>query len=128
MYRHDQSRSFISASRKTRKRGCSSSNSSCSSSLVHGYRFKKAVLVSTPMWKHSPKFNDVGDDGVERPVSARKLAATLWGLNEEVDEARSKESRRRSCGGGGGSSFPPHLSDPSHSPNSEVKLFDKMLD
>lgn len=66
------------------------------------------------------------------PVSARKLAATLWEMNEVpsprvkegVDErrlrkeikAREKERVARSLHSG---SLPPHLSDPSHSPVSE---------
>lgn len=67
------------------------------------------------------------------PVSARKLAATLWEMNEmpspkmkEVvgseerrlrKEARARERAMRSVHSG---SLPPHLSDPSHSPVSEV--------
>ncbi|OAY40815.1 uncharacterized protein At5g41620 [Manihot esculenta] len=66
------------------------------------------------------------------PVSARKLAATLWEMNEmpspkmkEVvgseerrlrKEARARERAMRSVHSG---SLPPHLSDPSHSPVSE---------
>uniref|UniRef100_A0A7N0V6T2 Uncharacterized protein n=1 Tax=Kalanchoe fedtschenkoi TaxID=63787 RepID=A0A7N0V6T2_KALFE len=126
MHRHDPGRSvqsFIAASRKTRKRGCSS-DSSCSSSVVHGYKFKKAVVARTPFWKHSPRYAPAEEaeawtGRVSRPVSARKLAATLWGMNElpsPSEMARrggSKEKRGLSP------FFPPHLSDPSHSPNSE---------
>ncbi|KAE9590807.1 hypothetical protein Lal_00023410 [Lupinus albus] len=73
------------------------------------------------------------------PVSARKLAATLWEMNEipspsmkemreegigmmmkkkkkKKKEVRGKERVVRSIRSG---SFPPHLSDPSHSPVSE---------
>ncbi|CAM8968081.1 unnamed protein product [Rhodiola kirilowii] len=111
MPRHDQSRS--AASRKTRKRGCSSS-SSCSSSLVHGYRFKKAVVVSTPLWKTAAPVEEVWD--VVRPVSARKLAATLWGMPSPSSAARRGVSKEKTSSR---SSYPPHLSDPSHSPNSQ---------
>ena len=69
------------------------------------------------------------------PVSARKLAATLWEMNEmptpKMKEVVGLEERRlrkegrsrdrvmatRSVHSG---SLPPHLSDPSHSPVSEV--------
>ncbi|KAL3536066.1 hypothetical protein ACH5RR_004527 [Cinchona calisaya] len=140
---------------KIRKRGCSTSSSS--SSKVHSYRFKRAILVgkkarggiglggsrsSTPVpsWKmtplksaieNSPKYSQksYGGGGRSGPVSARRLAATLWELNEmpspkmsenlEVEEKKrnkklmmlKKEKLR--------SSVPPHLSDPSHSPVSE---------
>ncbi|KAL6141687.1 hypothetical protein ACLB2K_059975 [Fragaria x ananassa] len=143
---------------KIRKRGCSSSASS-SSSIIQNYRFKRAILVgkrggsSTPVptWKlmssrspasalrggmESPKYAASQKGGVSKgkqsprpPVSARKLAATLWEMNdvpsprakEEVDErrmrkdirAREKERVARSLRSG---SLPPHLSDPSHSP------------
>lgn len=77
----------------------------------------------------------------QQPVSARKLAATLWEMNEMPSpklrentgggyderrirrEARARERERervtRSLHSG---SLPPHLSDPSHSPVSEVSL------
>ncbi|KAL2900106.1 hypothetical protein RDABS01_025188 [Bienertia sinuspersici] len=62
------------------------------------------------------------------PVSARKLAATLWEMNEvpspnnrKDDHNSLREKRRdkvrRSRNNSG--SLPPHLSDPSHSPVSE---------
>lgn len=143
---------------KIRKRGCSSSASS-SSSIIQNYRFKRAILVgkrggsSTPVptWKlmssrspasalramESPKSQNGGVPKAKKsprpPVSARKLAATLWEMNEVpsprvkegVDErrlrkeikAREKERVARSLRSG---SLPPHLSDPSHSPVSEV--------
>lgn len=65
----------------------------------------------------------------QAPVSARKLAATLWEMNEfpstrlkEDDrisrkEMKGREKTNRSVHSG---SLPPHLSDPSHSPVSEV--------
>lgn len=137
---------------KIRKRGCSTSSSS--SSKVHSYRFKRAILVgkkarggiglggsrsSTPVpsWKitplksaiDSPKFSQKSNGGGRsRPVSARRLAATLWEMNEmpspklsenlEEEKKRNKKlmmlkkEKLRS-------SVPPHLSDPSHSPVSE---------
>lgn len=138
---------------KIRKRGCSSSASS-SSSMIHNYRFKRAILVGkrcgsttpVPTWKlmralDSPKYppsSHTAGGGNNKPkhhqppVSARKLAATLWEMNEipspSVKEAREEGSRlkkelrakervARSMRSG---SFPPHLSDPSHSPVSEV--------
>ncbi|KAK4607878.1 hypothetical protein RGQ29_001623 [Quercus rubra] len=85
---------------KIRKRGCSSSSSS---SLVRRYRFKRAILVgkrggsSTPFptWKTSARspslamenaeFSKVptsSSKGKQVSLSARKLAATLWEINE----------------------------------------------
>nr|XP_025605365.1 uncharacterized protein LOC112696736 isoform X2 [Arachis hypogaea] len=145
---------------KIRKRGCSSSASS-SSSVLHNYRFKRAILVGkrggsttpVPTWKllasrspaastfralDSPKYppSQAGGGGVkakQAPVSARKLAATLWEMNEipspsvrEMQqgdsklkkELRAREKIARSMRSG---SLPPHLSDPSHSPVSEIE-------
>lgn len=136
---------LIHESCKIRKRGCSSSSST--SSKVHNYRFKRAILVgktrrgvgsrsSTPVptWKttssvprggavESPKY----ESSKSRPVSARKLAATLWEMNEmpspkvmeEKKLLKGREKMRSVFSG----SLPPHLSDPSHSPVSEVSLF-----
>ncbi|XP_076905441.1 uncharacterized protein LOC143561201 [Bidens hawaiensis] len=95
---------------KIRKRGCSSSPSS--------YRFKRPIMVgktrvgggsrsttSAPSWRMTPSKHD----GVELPthdsaggrsgpvssqVSARKLAATLWEMNE-MPSPRNLETRRR---------------------------------
>ncbi|KAG5055731.1 hypothetical protein JHK85_008241 [Glycine max] len=130
---------------KIRKRGCSSSASS-SSSVLHNYRFKRTILVgkrggsSTPVptWKlmssrsplralASPKYppSQTGNKPRQAPVSARKLAATLWEMNEipspspsvrSKKELRTRERVPRSMRSG---SLPPHLSDPSHSPVSE---------
>ncbi|XAR64745.1 hypothetical protein NMG60_11008553 [Bertholletia excelsa] len=148
---------LIPGSCKIRKRGCSSSSSS--SSVVQNYRFKRAILVgksrgsrsSTPAstWRitaalraaapaaESPKYapSQSGGGGRSRPVSARKLAATLWEMNEipsprvveDHEERRSvrreREMRSRDRMGAARSvhsgSLPPHLSDPSHSPVSE---------
>lgn len=141
---------------KVRKRGCSSSASS-SSSIIQNYRLKKAVLVGkrggsgtpVPTWRlvssrspsvalravESPKYAGSlsGKSKLQAPVSARKLAATLWEMNEIPSprmkdglverrlkkEARGREKIHRSTHSG---SLPPHLSDPSHSPVSEVSL------
>uniref|UniRef100_A0A6N2KEZ9 Uncharacterized protein n=1 Tax=Salix viminalis TaxID=40686 RepID=A0A6N2KEZ9_SALVM len=135
---------------KIRKRGCSSSASS-SSSVIQNYRFKRAILVgkrggsSTPVptWKlmgkrtpsstlrameSSPKSLNGKGKQQHVPVSARKLAATLWEMNEipspkmeeMVEERRSrKEGRGRERRSVHSGSLPPHLSDPSHSPVSE---------
>ncbi|XWS66616.1 hypothetical protein CRYUN_Cryun05aG0215400 [Craigia yunnanensis] len=71
-----------------------------------------------------------GQGQVQQPVSARKLAATLWEINEipsprikegnEERRRRKKEGRERAAARSVHSgSLPPHLSDPSHSPVSE---------
>lgn len=144
---------------KIRKRGCSSSASSSSSVINHNYRFKRAILVGkrgggsttpVPTWKllssrspasamrilESPRYppppSQSGSKSKQAPVSARKLAATLWEMNEipspsvkEMSDhvkmkkevkAKDRVSTARSIRSG---SLPPHLSDPSHSPPSE---------
>ncbi|KAJ7976176.1 Golgin family A protein [Quillaja saponaria] len=148
-----QNRSMDLIPGKIRKRGCSSSASS-SSSILQNYRFKRAIVVgkrggsSTPVptWKlmssrspasalrsmESPKYqpSQSGSKAKQAPVSARKLAATLWEMNEipspsikhGLDERRlKKEIRARDRSGRSmhSGSLPPHLSDPSHSPVSE---------
>ncbi|XP_022982908.1 uncharacterized protein At5g41620-like [Cucurbita maxima] len=126
---------------KIRKRGCSSSASS-SSSILQNYRFKRAILVGKRTGSRSPASafpstesptHELHQCGSARskqaPVSARKLAATLWEMNElpltTVKEGHERKSRKemkaiekttRSIHSG---SLPPHLSDPSHSPVSE---------
>ncbi|CAH9063645.1 unnamed protein product [Cuscuta europaea] len=133
---------------KVRKRGCSSSSSA--SSRVQHYRLKRAIVVgkvrhglggsrsSTPVpsWKTSPLQRTVVDPassspqlGTSRPVSARKLAATLWEMNEvpspKVYEELEKRRKKKQQPGRSGpdsvvsDSLPPHLCDPSHSPVSE---------
>ncbi|KAF2307684.1 hypothetical protein GH714_030796 [Hevea brasiliensis] len=147
---------------KIRKRGCSSSASSSSSiiqnyrfkrAILVGKRGGSSTPV--PTWKlmgtartpssalravDSPKYAASQNGGVVKgklqqqaaPVSARKLAATLWEMNEmpspKMKEvvaseerrlrkgARARERANRSVHSG---SLPPHLSDPSHSPVSE---------
>lgn len=79
----------------------------------------------------SPKYppSQAGSKVRQAPVSARKLAATLWEMNEipspSVKEMRDhtkmkKEIRVSNAKSIRSGSFPPHLSDPSHSPPSEV--------
>ncbi|KAI8015335.1 putative LRR receptor-like serine/threonine-protein kinase RFK1 [Camellia lanceoleosa] len=129
---------LIPGSCKIRKRGCSSSSSS--SSVLQNYRFKRAILVgkprgsgsSTPVpsWRataaalDSPKYApSQSGGGRSRPVSARKLAATLWEMNEvpsprvgdnlEEKKAIKREMRVRERMGVPKSvhsgSLPPHL-------------------
>ncbi|XP_022746835.1 uncharacterized protein At5g41620-like isoform X1 [Durio zibethinus] len=75
------------------------------------------------------KLKGQGQGQQQQPVSARKLAATLWEMNEIPsprikeggEESRRRKERRergaaRSVHSG---SLPRHLSDPSHSPVSE---------
>ncbi|MED6169192.1 hypothetical protein PIB30_019305 [Stylosanthes scabra] len=73
-----------------RKRGCSFSsttNSSSSSSLVGRYPFKRAILVGKTRTTRSPSMaahllhGEPSKEG-ELYVSARKLAATLWEIND----------------------------------------------
>ncbi|GMP48704.1 hypothetical protein CsSME_00015970 [Camellia sinensis var. sinensis] len=143
---------LIPGSCKIQKRGCSSSSSL--SSVLQNYRFKRAISVgkprgsrsSTPVpsWRtmaaalDSPKYApSQSGGGRSRPVSARKLAATLWEMNEvpsprvgdnlEEKKAVKREMRVRERMGVPRSvhsgSLPPHLSDPSHNPISEVGFF-----
>ncbi|CAN6470499.1 unnamed protein product [Victoria cruziana] len=136
---------------KIRKRGCSSSSSA--SSILTNQRLKRAILVgrrggsSTPVptWKmssrsrspvafvDSPLSQNVARKAKQGPVSARKLAATLWEMNEiphaerlrevnpdkKLQKGRSSLSSRdrRSVVSG---SLPRRLSDPPHSPVSET--------
>ena len=127
---------------KIRKRGCSSSASS-SSSILQNYKFKRAILVGKRTGSRSPasafpstespnyELHQCGSArSKQATVSARKLAATLWEMNElpltTVKEDHERKSRKemkaiekttRSIHSG---CLPPHLSDPSHSPVSEV--------
>lgn len=143
---------------KVRKRGCSSSSSS--STILHNSRFKRAILVGkrgcstttpAPTWKmssrspvstmvralESPKYPPLAGGGHAKqgPISARKLAATLWEMNEvpsprvreeggEEEKTVFKKERvrrdRHADGSVRSGSLPPHLSDPSHSPVSLV--------
>ncbi|KAK4725175.1 hypothetical protein R3W88_027954 [Solanum pinnatisectum] len=140
---------------KIRKRGCSSSSSA--SSKVYNYRFKRAILVgksrnglglrgsrsSTPVpsWRATPLRNVVESPkqslggGISQPVSARKLAATLWEMNEMPSPRMTEEDLEKKKkmmmmkkekiraghmnSGSVSGSLPPHLCDPSHSPVSE---------
>ncbi|XP_051132036.1 uncharacterized protein LOC127252072 [Andrographis paniculata] len=155
---------------KIRKRGCSSSSSS--SSRIHN---KRAILrgknraglgialgrsrsgTPAPAWRttplrsavDSPKHSQSGKS--TRPVSARRLAATLWEMNEMPSPAKMSESnlelmkhlQKKKNGnhkmvskkeklqpgwglhissGSGSGHLPPHLSDPSYSPSVSEKL------
>ncbi|KAL6966814.1 hypothetical protein U1Q18_032608 [Sarracenia purpurea var. burkii] len=128
---------------KIRKRGCSPSSSS---SLVRNYRLKRAILVrkrgvsSTPVptWKmgsRSPPTALQNAKTMKYPpcknlsVSARKLAATLWEINE-VSSARAEEnwvgrseaevkSRQRIAMASKAVSVVPHSRDPTHGPAAE---------
>uniref|UniRef100_A0A5B6ZCH5 Uncharacterized protein n=1 Tax=Davidia involucrata TaxID=16924 RepID=A0A5B6ZCH5_DAVIN len=118
---------------KVRKRGCSSSSSS---SLVQNYRLKRALLVgkrggsSTPVptWMLGSRPPSCalksGESVKEVSVSARKLAATLWEINEvhspPLNENKIQmRSRERIVKSSKFCSMQSHLSDPSHSPGSE---------
>lgn len=145
---------------KIRKRGCSSSASSSSSIMQNYRFKRAILVGSkrggsstpVPTWKlmmrspsmasmlramESPRYAGSqsgsklkGQQQQQQPVSARKLAATLWEMNEipsprrkegnverrKMKEGREKGAAARSVHSG---SLPPHLSDPSHSPVSE---------
>ncbi|XP_019187233.1 PREDICTED: uncharacterized protein LOC109181778 [Ipomoea nil] len=113
---------------KVRKRGCSSPSSA--SSIVHSYRFKRAIVVGkgrhglgrsrsntpVPTWRTTPFLRAAGESpGTSRPISARKLAATLWEMNELPSNKKTmmmmKKEKMRPASS--------HLCDPSHSPVSE---------
>ncbi|KAL5700522.1 hypothetical protein ACHQM5_025954 [Ranunculus cassubicifolius] len=134
---------------KIRKRGCSSSSSP--SSLLQNYRFKRALLINkrggsstpVPIWRltsRSPSASVLrmpespingacvvdGKKVKQPPVSARKLAASLWEMNQmnnngflEEKDFVKKESKSRDRRSVQSSYVPRHLSDPSHSPVSE---------
>lgn len=67
--------------------------------------------------QHHSKDDGAGGKGKEpMSVSARKLAATLWEINE-VPELEGRDSKTRE------EVIPSNLPDPPHSPISEVGLF-----
>lgn len=150
---------------KIRKRNCSSSSSS---SLARRYRFKRAILVGkkggsttpVPLWKtsttSSPSMENTTqhllyssasglpskDKEKEVSVSARKLAASLWEINDlhpsrvkkdfEVEQMRScKEtqttmrSREKAKSFSRSGLLRPLMSDPCNSPISEVNFYEK---
>ena len=150
---------------KIRKRNCSSSSSS---SLARRYRFKRAILAGkkggsttpVPLWKtstnSSPSMENTTqhllyssasglpskDKEKEVSVSARKLAASLWEINDlhpsrvkkefEVEQMRScKETSNRSREKAKSLSrsglLRPLMSDPCNSPISEVKFYEKKV-
>lgn len=126
---------------KIRKRGCSSSSSS---SLVQKYRVKRAILVGkkagsttpVPTWKTAAKSNALAlsrpellnpsptpphitntSESKEVSVSARKLAATLWEINQIPSPIPKPETKTRAKKLAKISPIlPPNLSDPSSSP------------
>lgn len=138
---------------KIRKRGCSTSSSS--SSKVHNYRFKRTILVGkkarggiglggsrsctpVPTWKmtplrsavDSPRYSQKSNGGGRSgPVSARRLAATLWEMNEiptptmseNLGDKKKNKNQLLLKKEKSRSSVPSHLSDPSHSPISEIE-------
>lgn len=142
---------------KIRKRGCSSSSSASSKVYNYRFKRAILVGKSrngpglrsglglrgsrsstpVPSWRATPLRNvvestkqslGVGGGGVSQPVSARKLAATLWEMNEmpspKLAEGLGKKMIKKEklrAGHMGSGSLPPHLCDPSHSPVSEVK-------
>ncbi|KAK7257601.1 hypothetical protein RIF29_31682 [Crotalaria pallida] len=152
LLKDDNNNNNYNHNKNIRKRGSSSSSSS---SLVRRYRFKRAILVGKkggsstpvmiPMWKnktttsppsmdHQHSTRPLQDKEVSA-VSARKLAATLWEINDlppsrakkdfEVEQMRScKETMTRSREKNvslsrSGLLRPPVSADPSHSPASE---------
>lgn len=123
---------FVNGTSKIRKRV--SSSSSASSTLLQSYHFKRSIMVGKrggsttppPNWRMNPESPSVSSKISESsrhqgPVSARKLANALWELNkvpspkfsEALSTRRSKKMPK---------SLPHWLSDPSHSPDSEVGL------
>ncbi|KAI3989524.1 hypothetical protein MKX01_035286 [Papaver californicum] len=141
MLRHKHNTSIEGAIQgKIRKRGCSSStSSSSSSSVIQNYRFKRALLVGkrgsrggsnttpVPTWRidNSSRSNyRIVTPNSNKQVSARKLVATLWQMNE-VPSPRMKEildckkESRSSTRDRGGNRVYSVLSDPSHSPVSD---------
>ncbi|KAI4322453.1 hypothetical protein L6164_022147 [Bauhinia variegata] len=152
---HNLERGLNEKQNKIRKRGCSSSSSS---SLVRRYRFKRAILVGkkggsttpVPMWKtrtSSPSMamhkhaaqltKPLPSSGVtpkekELSLSARKLAATLWEINDlppsrvkkdfEAQQMRSKKeisARQKAVSLSRSGLLRPHELDPPFSPTSE---------
>lgn len=86
---------------KIRKRGCSSSSSS--SSRIHHYRLNKRAIVvgrsrarsGTPAPPRSAVDSPSCSTRSAQPVSARRLAATLWEMNEIPSPADSEAATQR---------------------------------
>ncbi|KAK1320026.1 hypothetical protein QJS10_CPB04g00050 [Acorus calamus] len=149
MPRHNRSVSgLLGEPCKVRKRGCSSTSSS--SSVLQNYKLKRAILVGrkggsstpVPVWKMSVsspppaaatelKLDCSLNHMLLKPnkakhapvVSARKLAATLWEMNEAVSPCMEESVRgrrgKRSSKAIHLNPLPRRLSDPSHSPASK---------
>lgn len=88
--------------------------------------FRVAAASDSPRYTPPPP---TGISGKSRPpqlpVSARKLAATLWELNEVPSPAMSERRLRRDHRGRSSvhsGSLPPHLTDPSHSPPDSERM------
>lgn len=93
----------------------------------------RGMITGSPKYPPPPPSSS-SQQNPKQAVSARKLAATLWEMNEmpspqprvleRVDEKRvmKKEGKGREKvpARANSGSLPPHLSDPSHSPVSEV--------
>ncbi|KAL8517722.1 hypothetical protein ACS0TY_015813 [Phlomoides rotata] len=141
---------------KIRKRGCSSSSSS--SSRIYSYRLnKRAILVGknragvgiglgrsrsntpVPTWRttavDSPKYPQSVKSG--RPISARRLGATLWEMNEmsetNLEQVMMMKQQHKKNGSSRmgfnfkgdrmhSGSLPPQLLDPPHSPTVSEKM------
>ncbi|KAL1298822.1 hypothetical protein HN51_043113 [Arachis hypogaea] len=113
-----------------RKRACSFSsttNSSSSSSLVGSYPFKRAILVRKTRKTRSPSMaahllHGVPSKERELYMSARKLAATLWEINDlppsrvekELESEPIKAIKDKSVGLLRSGLLKPRISDPSY--------------
>ncbi|XP_054817245.1 uncharacterized protein LOC129316889 isoform X1 [Prosopis cineraria] len=116
---------------KIRKRGSSSSSSS---SLVRKYRFKRAILV--PMWNTRTKSPSMATQlakplsssvisGKEKDLSVfgRKLAATLWEINDlptsrakkDIGEEKVRSKKKEMWKQKAADSSKPNMSDSSYS-------------
>ncbi|EPS65683.1 hypothetical protein M569_09099, partial [Genlisea aurea] len=116
---------------KNRKRGGGGSSSSSSSSIIRSCKSNNRVGKDRsetlfPIWgttplrsfMNSPNVNSQSGKSTRGPVSARKLAATLWELSEiPTAETGSSQQHKRNGGGGKKEEFRGrgHLLDPSHS-------------
>lgn len=126
--------------KKIRKRDCNSTSSTSSSS--RRYRFKRAILVGkksgyttpAPVWKittsspsmanhHHHHRTSSGSKEKEISVTARKLAATLWEINDLPPSGlknRTTKHRDRVKDRDRTSNLCRSESDPSYTPFTEV--------
>ncbi|XP_054817246.1 uncharacterized protein LOC129316889 isoform X2 [Prosopis cineraria] len=126
---------------KIRKRGSSSSSSS---SLVRKYRFKRAILV--PMWNTRTKSPSMATQlakplsssvisGKEKDLSVfgRKLAATLWEINDlptsrakkDIGEEKVRSKKKEMWKQKAADSSKPNMSDSSYSRICESEVGDQ---